>query len=236
MKIKLDKLSICGIIIIWGITVLISFNTGKVMSKPIKQIEYTTVYRVVNTNDENIWNLGNVEEQNKFHNALNFVLEKEGGYRKSRFEPGGAVNFGISQKIYNYYRKLNNKPRQSVKEITDKEIIEIYYKLYWKKIDGDNLVEPFDVVMFDTAVLMGVPRAYSILNKTINGAKIDSEDLDNHNVLEFSQIYLHERQKRHDLVISMNPSLEKFRIGWYKRVTSLFRYVEIQTEKRGKGG
>lgn len=94
-----------------------------------------------------------------FQSALKFVLRWEGGYVNHPNDKGGATNKGITQATYNIYRKGNRKPTQDVKYITDSEVSEIYYKGYYEASGADKWDYKLSLVVFDTAVNMGVNRA-----------------------------------------------------------------------------
>ena len=64
----------------------------------------------------------------EFELALNFVLEREGGYVNDPDDKGGATNKGITQNTYNSWLKSVGKPAKDVKNITDAEVKEIYFK------------------------------------------------------------------------------------------------------------
>lgn len=93
-----------------------------------------------------------------FKQALHFVLNMEGGFVDDPDDKGGATNKGITQSTYDAYRKAHNKTKQTVKNITDAEVSEIYYNNYWMNAGCDKMTPIFAVVAFDTAVNMGVGR------------------------------------------------------------------------------
>lgn len=94
----------------------------------------------------------------KFKNALKFVLKWEGGYVNNPYDKGGATNKGITQATYNNWLKANNRPVCDVKNITDSEVEQIYYKNYWLKAGCDKMSPKFALLAFDTAVNMGISR------------------------------------------------------------------------------
>jgi lysozyme family protein len=98
-----------------------------------------------------------------FLKALTFVLKWEGGYVNNPNDLGGATNKGITQNTYNAWLKATNQPLKNVKNITDREVQEIYYKNYWLKAGCDKMTEKFAILCFDTAVNMGVGRVSEFL-------------------------------------------------------------------------
>lgn len=110
--------------------------------------------------------------QSNFPNALKQVLVYEGGYVNNPNDPGGATNKGVTQGVYDTWRKANGKPKQSVKFLTTQEIQAIYKNNYWDKIKGDQLADGVDLATFDLAVNSGVNRAIKMLQK-VSGVTVD---------------------------------------------------------------
>ncbi|TIX97406.1 MAG: N-acetylmuramidase, partial [Mesorhizobium sp.] len=63
--------------------------------------------------------------------SLAKVLVHEGGYVNHRQDPGGPTNKGVTQRVYDAYRKGKGLPMRSVKHITMDEVYEIYDRQYW---------------------------------------------------------------------------------------------------------
>lgn len=99
--------------------------------------------------------------------ALKFTLKWEGGYTNDPLDPGGPTNFGIIQSRYDQYRNDENLPKQSVKLITKKEYTEIYEKYYWDPVRAKWVSNPLGLVLFDTAVNLGVGGAISRLQSSL---------------------------------------------------------------------
>lgn len=104
-----------------------------------------------------------------FPQSLQLVLAHEGGFVNHPADPGGATNKGVTQGVYDTYRKsIGEKPR-SVKSITKAEVEDIYRNQYWGKIDGDALPAGIDYAVFDYAVNSGVGKAVKDLQRTLRG-------------------------------------------------------------------
>lgn len=98
-----------------------------------------------------------------FKRALKFVLKWEGGYVNNPYDKGGATNKGITQTTYNsWLSSLGLQPR-NVKNITQYEVEQIYYKNYWIKAECNKMSPKFAFLAFDTAVNMGVGRVKEFL-------------------------------------------------------------------------
>ena len=99
--------------------------------------------------------------------ALKQVLKYEGGYVDHPKDPGGPTNKGVTQAVYDSWRKSQNLPTQSVRAIADSEVAAIYKNLYWDRISGDLLPSGVDFAVFDFAVNSGVSRAAKYLQAVV---------------------------------------------------------------------
>ncbi len=99
--------------------------------------------------------------------ALKQVLKYEGGYVDHPKDPGGPTNKGVTQAVYDSWRKSKDLPTQSVRNINDSEVAAIYKNLYWDRISGDYLPSGVDFAVFDYAVNSGVSRAARTLQSVI---------------------------------------------------------------------
>lgn len=108
---------------------------------------------------------------NNFEKALALVLEHEGGFVHDKYDPGGATNRGVTQAVYDAYRKMRGRGPQSVKFITEDELRAIYKFQYWDKVHGDFLPSGLDYAVFDFAVNSGVSRASKYLQAVLGVAQ-----------------------------------------------------------------
>jgi lysozyme family protein len=99
--------------------------------------------------------------------ALKQVLKYEGGYVDHPKYPVGQTNKGVTQAVYDDWRKSQNLPTQSVRNIADSEVAAIYKNLYWDRISGDLLPSGVDFAVFDYAVNSGVSRAAKTLQAVV---------------------------------------------------------------------
>jgi lysozyme family protein len=98
-----------------------------------------------------------------YAHCLAQILKYEGGYVDHPKGPGGPTNKGITQAVYDSWRKSANQPTQSVRYINDTEVAAIYRNEYWDRISGDDLPSGLDFAVFDFAVNSGVARAAKTL-------------------------------------------------------------------------
>lgn len=104
-----------------------------------------------------------------FPQSLQLVLAHEGGFVNHPRDPGGATNKGVTQKVYDTYRRSIGLATRSVRSITKAEVEDIYRNQYWNKVDGDGLPAGIDYAVFDYAVNSGVGKAVKDLQRTIRG-------------------------------------------------------------------
>lgn len=102
-----------------------------------------------------------------FRACLTLVLVHEGGYVNHPKDPGGATNKGITQAVYDAWRKIAAMTKRSVRFISDAEVEAIYRAQYWAKVAGDDLPKGLDYATFDSAVNSGVYRGVKWLQKAV---------------------------------------------------------------------
>ena len=130
---------------------------------------------------------------------MEFVFKWEGGYVNDPDDPGGETNFGISKKTY---------PKVDIKNLTKERARAIYKKDYWDMCLCDELDSPADIIVFDTAVSMGLKKALTLFQES-----------------EGWMDYLFRRMDCY-AKIAKSPSKQKFLRGWINRVVDLYRLAE----------
>lgn len=143
-----------------------------------------------------------------FEIALKYSLQFEGGYVNDPGDKGGETNFGITKAVYDEYRTKNSLSIQSVKNISDKEVQDIYYKQYWLAAGCDKLSDKLAIVTFDMSINSGVSRAKRYLTLTQDPNK-----------------YLDLRATFFKKIVQNNPSQQKFLKGWLNRVENLRKII-----------
>jgi lysozyme family protein len=133
--------------------------------------------------------------KDNFDKIMTIIFTFEGGYVNDPDDPGGETKYGISKKAF---------PKEDIKALTKERAKEIYHKLYWDAIKGDDLPDRIDACMMDTAVNTGVGRAV-VLAK-------DSKTVDD---------YLFNRLAFYLSISKKNPTLKKYLWGWMYRVIAL---------------
>lgn len=159
-----------------------------------------------------------------FKPSLTLVLAHEGGYVNHPRDPGGATNKGVTQVVYDAYRKLNGLPAKPVSDLSLGEAAAIYRQQYWAGIQGDKLPAGVDYAVFDFAVNSGVSRAAKYLQQCLGVA--DDGHLGSITLAKLAGIndteFLIEKlcEKRVAFLRSLG-TFDVFGKGWLRRVNGL---------------
>jgi len=94
-----------------------------------------------------------------FEDAIDTILEHEGGYVNNPSDPGGETKYGICKRVY---------PSLDIKNLTKEKAIAIYRRDYWRPYY--SLINHQDTAtkIFDMAVNMGHSQANKIVQRAVN--------------------------------------------------------------------
>lgn len=159
---------------------------------------------------------------------MSWLAEYEGGFVNHPKDPGGATNRGVTQRVYDAFRKRNGWPPRSVRSITDAEHDAIYLRQYWLPARGDELPSGIDASVFDMAVHSGVSRAAKTLQSVI-GVKADGvigeitlARLSDLIAAQGRQVIIKEFNKRRMAFMRRLKTFKTFGKGWTRRVMGRF--------------
>jgi lysozyme family protein len=93
-----------------------------------------------------------------FDDAFTRLLGHEGGFVDHPRDPGGATNWGISQRSY---------PGEDIRNLTQARAKEIYRRDFWGPAGCDAAPEALRFALFDFAVNSGVSRAVRTLQEVV---------------------------------------------------------------------
>ena len=155
----------------------------------------------------------NMKIDKGFDGAFQWILKAEGGYANVKGDKGGETNFGITHETYNSWCKENGLPLKSVKDITQKEVKNIYYNKYWLASGADKELDPkMAIALFDTAVLHGPSVAKKFYNQS--GGDLGK--------------FLSLRQDSYNKIVANDASQGIFKNGWSSRVETL-KQLNVQS-------
>ena len=142
-------------------------------------------------------------------------------------DPGGRTNRGVTQKVYDRWRRQQGAPQRDVKLLEDAEMRAIYQAGYWVPPRCDLLASKLDLVQFDTAVNMGVGRAVRFLQTAV-GCGVDGDfgpgtqravaACDHGSTVA---TYCDVREKFYRALVVRDATLGVFLKGWMNRLNAL---------------
>jgi lysozyme family protein len=103
-----------------------------------------------------------------FTKCLAFVLESEGGYSNSKFDPGHETQEGVTQAVYTAWRAGEHLAPKPVRGIEMTEVEAIYENQYWSAVHADDLPRGLDYCVFDAAVNSGPIQAVEWLQRALS--------------------------------------------------------------------
>lgn len=101
---------------------------------------------------------------------MQWLAQYEGGLVDHPSDPGGRTNRGVTQRVYDGFRRSRGLAIRPVDHLTDEEHDAIYLAQYWRPIMGDDLPAGIDASVFDMAVHSGVSRAVKTLQQVLGVA------------------------------------------------------------------
>jgi hypothetical protein len=162
--------------------------------------------------------------------AYKFVKFIEGGVSKNPNDQGGLTNQGVTQSVYDHYRRSLHEKSRSVLKITDDEARAIFKKLYWDPSGAGRLPPLLGIVQADTAFNFGLgpgnlnnaqKGASDFLAETRHDAPPGASDLD------LARIYVDKRIAFRYVRVKASPSQKAFLKGWLNRDNELLIYVNV---------
>lgn len=162
-----------------------------------------------------------------FAQALPVILEFEGGFTH---DTGGDTYQGVTQRVYDDYRKGLNQPTRPVRQMAEDERDHIYHARYWMPAQCERLPWPLSLVHFDLAVNGGVERAIKTLQfavrATPDGAwgpetteRVGKESHDLHSLMD--ALLFARTEFYYTLVLQKPSTYREYFHGWIGRVIKL---------------
>jgi len=187
-----------------------------------------------------------------FDRCLELVLQYEGTYANDPDDPGGETYKGITRRDHPDWPGWEIiDPRKGQDDFPDllesmaalQSLLEdLYQRTYWLRTKCDQLPDPIDLLVFDTAVNMGPQKACRFLQQAVNklqGQALLREDgiigkktlaavtsLNPAKRKEIISYFLELREKRYHGLAQSKPRMKKFLKGWLNRVAHLRKQAE----------
>ena len=152
-----------------------------------------------------------------FDKAFDLLIGNEGGYVNNPVDPGGETNWGITRAV-----AVDNGYTGSIKSMPKETAKQIYNKMYWDKLQCDQLGFAVAFQLFDAGVNHGnsqavkfLQRALSVVDDGVIGAKTIAAT----NSLDDLQIVMLFNAERIEFYSSLK-TFSTFGKGWVRRVAS----------------
>lgn len=159
-----------------------------------------------------------------FETSLAKVLRHEGLWSNHPLDPGGATMKGVTQRVYDAWRRNKGLHTQSVRYIADAELADIYRNQYWHAVRGDELPDGVDYAVFDFAVNSGPGRAIKDLQRVIGETQdgiIGQRTLARVNGANDREGLIHDYLDRRLAFLRSLKTWSAFGRGWASRVASV---------------
>lgn len=162
-----------------------------------------------------------------FRQSLAFTLQYEGGKVDDKNDPGGRTNQGITQRVYDEYRKDKRLSLQDVYLMSNDERDAIYRVHYWEKAGCDFLPAGVDYAVFDYAVNSGVGRAVKTLQVIcgLKGSQVDGGFGPTTRLVVTEYVAMHGETSLSDEICAQRvaflktlPAYARYGRGWSRRV------------------
>jgi lysozyme family protein len=97
-----------------------------------------------------------------FDYCVEIVLQQEGGFVDNPHDPGGATNFGISQRAY---------PNVDIRQLTETQAAQFYHDDYWIKFHCGDVPAHLDLWFLTACVMSGGVTATKLLQQLVGVAE-----------------------------------------------------------------
>jgi len=162
-----------------------------------------------------------------FYYALSWHLKHEGRWSNHPADPGGFTYAGISQVAHpnwhGWQYLLDNG------DIPDNVIAAFYDSLFWRPMMCDSMPPALAFYLFDTACLLGTPKATYLIQNAINitpdgvMGPITLQAIRNQDTKTILSKLHANRIAYHSKVVKEYPNLKVFYKGWIRRANLTYQ-------------
>lgn len=145
----------------------------------------------------------------------------EGGNVDDPKDPGGRTSRGITQRVYDAYRKSKGLDPRDVFKASETEVNEIYRRQYWDAVKGDQLPSGVDLVVYDGAVNSGPKQSIKWLQAALNARMPEAPPCIVDGALGLVTMEALAADNDHDLLIA---EICARRLGFLKRLATWGRF------------
>ncbi len=152
-----------------------------------------------------------------FDMAFDLLIGNEGGYVNNPSDPGGETNWGITRAVAS-----DNGYTGSMKLMQKETAKQIYKKMYWDKLQCDQLSFVVAFQLFDAGVNHGNFQAVKFLQRAAlvsDDGVIGAKTIEATNSLDDPQIVMLFNAERIEFYTALK-TFSTFGKGWVRRVAS----------------
>jgi lysozyme family protein len=166
----------------------------------------------------------------RFDECVAFVFDHEG--IDAPDDGDNLPDYGITQSIYNAWRRSQKLPEQPIGNITKDEAKQVYHDVFWVGARCDDLQPPLDLIHFDSAVNLGISTATRMLQTALGFTVTDGvmgprtvKAANESDRLVTAVRYLTRRLLRYSVLSAQDAKYRRYLRGWSRRVADLLRLL-----------
>lgn len=156
--------------------------------------------------------------------AMKFTLAAEGKYT---VDDGGPTMYGVTQSVYDAFRRSHGLPKQTVRYITMTEVADIMQSQYWVPAHCEDMPDLLGIAVFDCAYNCGVAEAIKMLQGCAGVVRdgvvgpLTIKAIDTADPVTLLHDYLEARRAFYHA----DKSQAEYLAGWINRVNELQVYL-----------
>ena len=157
-----------------------------------------------------------------FASALQAVLKHEGGFTNNPKDPGGMTNLGCTKAVWEEHCG-HPVEEKAMRALTPADVAPLYKRKYWDKVQGDELPNGVDYVVFDCAINSGPGRAAKMLQACVGvepDGGIGPKTLAAVRAMDPQQLVKDYAKRRLSFMMDL-PTWGTFGKGWTRRVNEV---------------
>ena len=157
-----------------------------------------------------------------FAQALQAVLKHEGGFVNNPKDPGGMTNLGCTKAVWEEHCG-HPVEEKAMRALTPADVAPLYKRKYWDKVQGDELPNGVDYVVFDCAINSGPGRAAKMLQACVGvepDGGIGPKTLAAVRAMDPQQLVKDYAKRRLSFMMDL-PAWGTFGKGWTRRVNEV---------------
>jgi lysozyme family protein len=157
-----------------------------------------------------------------FAQALQAVLKHEGGFVNNPKDPGGMTNLGCTKAVWEEHCG-HPVEEKAMRALTPADVAPLYKRKYWDKVQGDELPNGVDYVVFDCAINSGPGRAAKMLQACVGvepDGGIGPKTLAAVRAADPQQLVKDYAKRRLSFMMDL-PTWGTFGKGWTRRVNEV---------------